>query len=87
MEMFSTSNVQYLTGEGHSEVMAGVYYNGTMYYDLSKVKYINNSGVADLIDLVKSWMELGTEVKFIHVNEEIKKKFKEHGIDEVLYCE
>jgi anti-anti-sigma regulatory factor len=87
MEMLNSQKAHFLTGEGHSEVMAGVYHNGIMYYDFSTVKYINNSGVADLIDLVKSWIELGTDVRFLNVNEEIQKKFKDHGIDEVLYCE
>jgi anti-anti-sigma regulatory factor len=87
MEMIQPGNLLYLTGEGHSEVLAGVYYNGIMYYDFSNVHYINNSGVADLIDLVKSWIDLGTEVIFINVNWEIKSRFNEIDLDEILTCE
>ncbi|HET6244335.1 MAG: STAS domain-containing protein [Bacteroidetes bacterium] len=87
MEILRTSNLLFLTGEGKSEVFSGVYYNGTMYYDFANVKFINNSGIADLIDLVKLWMEMGTDVKFIHVNEEIQKKFKDSGLDQIICCE
>ena len=58
-----------------------------MYYDFSNVKYINNSGIADLIDLVKSWTEMGTEVRFIHVKEDIQQKIRESGLDQILYCD
>ena len=79
--------ILYLTGEGRTEVFAGVHFNGVMYYDFSNVKYINNSGIADLIDLVKSWTEMGTEVRFIHVKEDIQKKIRESGLDQILYCD
>jgi anti-anti-sigma regulatory factor len=87
MKAPDTIDIVYLTGEGHSEVLAGVYFDGTMYYDLSKVNYINNSGVADLIDLVKSWIELGTEVRFLNVQEKIRVKFNEIDLDGILYCD
>lgn len=87
MKMSGTPVVQYITGEGHTEIMAGVYYKGTMYYDFSRVTFINNSGVADLIDLVKSWLEMGIQVKFLQVSREIKEKIEEHGINGILYCE
>jgi anti-anti-sigma regulatory factor len=87
MEMIQPGNLLYLTGEGHSEVLAGVYYNGIVYYDFTNVHYINNSGVADLIDLVKTWIDMGTEVRFINVNRDIRNRFKDIDIDHVLTCE
>jgi anti-anti-sigma regulatory factor len=61
-----------------------VYHHGIMYYDFSKVKYINNSGMADLIDLVKSWIELGAEVRFINVGEDVKRKLKESELEGII---
>ncbi len=87
MEIFKTANLLYLTGEDRTHVFSGVYFNGIMYYDFTNVKFINNSGIADLIDLVKTWMEMGTEVRFIHVDEDIHKKFKESGLDHIICCE
>jgi anti-anti-sigma regulatory factor len=82
--MFGTSQDFYLTGEGHTEVLAGVYHKGIMYYDFSKVKFINNSGIADIIDLVKSWIDLGAEVRFTNVSEEIKRKLRESELEGII---
>ncbi|MDQ3191431.1 MAG: STAS domain-containing protein [Bacteroidota bacterium] len=87
MEISGTTNLLYLTGEGRTEVFSGVYFNGVMYYDFTNVKFINNSGLADLVDLVKTWMEMGTDVRFIHVNRDIQYKFRETGLDQIINCE
>jgi anti-anti-sigma regulatory factor len=61
-----------------------VYHKGIMYYDFSKVKFINNSGIADIIDLVKSWIDLGAEVRFTNVSEEIKRKLRESELEGII---
>lgn len=87
MQNIQSGNIIYLTGEGHSEELSGVNYNGVLYYDMSNVRFINNSGVADLIGLVKDWLDQGTEVRFINVNNKIKNKIREIDLDNILYCD
>ncbi len=66
--------------------LSGIYFEGIQYYDLSGVHFINNAGVAILIDLLKSILELGVEVQFVNVDEKIKIKIKELGLDHVINC-
>src|SRR6478609_2196060 len=40
-------------------MLSGVYCEGVQYYDLSGISYINNTGMAILIDLLKSLLEMG----------------------------
>src|SRR5690349_6340143 len=42
--------------------LSGVYFEGVQYYDLNGVQYINNTGMAILIDLLKALLEMGVEV-------------------------
>jgi anti-anti-sigma regulatory factor len=73
-----------LTGEVRTEDLAGAFFQGVYYYDMANVKYINNTGIADLINLVKDWMDQGTEVKFINVRDEIKNEFKRLGLVNII---
>lgn len=66
--------------------LAGVYCDGVQYFDLGSVKYINNSGMATLIDLLKSLLEMGVEVHFVNVDENIKHKIKESGLEKIINC-
>jgi anti-anti-sigma factor len=72
--------------EDLSDVLPGVYCQGVQYYDLSNVHFINNTGMAILIDLLKSLLEMGIEVQFVNVDEKIKKKINEMGLDKILNC-
>lgn len=72
--------------DDYSNVLPGVYCQGVQYYDLSSVHYINNTGMAILIDLLKSLLEMGVEVQFVNVDERIKKKIKEMGLEKIINC-
>ncbi len=64
--------------------LAGVYCEGVQYYDLNGIQYINNTGMAILIDLLKALLEMGVEVQFVNVHESIKKKIKELGLEKII---
>ena len=66
--------------------LSGVYCQGVQYYDLKGVKYINNTGMAILIDLLKNLLEMGVEVQFVNVDEKIKGKIKELGLEKIIKC-
>jgi ABC-type transporter Mla MlaB component len=66
--------------------LSGVYCEGIQYYDLSEVRYINNTGMATLIDLLKSLLEMGVKVEFVNVDEKIKDKIREMGLEKIINC-
>ena len=66
--------------------LSGVFCQGVQYYDLKNIQFINNSGLANLIDLLKSLLRQGVEVQFVNVNEKIKKRIRELGLDHILKC-
>jgi len=68
-------------------MLSGVYCEGVQYYDLSGISYINNTGMAILIDLLKSLLEMGVEVQFVNVHENIRKKIKALGLDKIINIE
>jgi ABC-type transporter Mla MlaB component len=70
----------------NSGKLAGVYCQGIQYYDLSEMRHINNTGMATLIDLLKSLLEMGVEVQFMNVDEKIKQKIKEMGLEKIINC-
>jgi anti-anti-sigma factor len=67
-------------------ILSGVYCEGVQYYDLKGIEYINNTGMAILIDLLKSLLEMGVEVQFVNVHNNIKKKIREMGLEKVINC-
>lgn len=72
---------------GHTgDMLPGVYCQGVMYYDLSNVHYLNNTGMAILIDLLKSLLEMDVSVQFVNVDEKIKARIKEMGLDDIINC-
>jgi hypothetical protein len=68
--------------------LAGAYFAGTQYYDLKNVNFINNTGIANLIDLIKSLMEQdkNVQVKFVNVAPAVKEKIKSMGLEKILNC-
>jgi ABC-type transporter Mla MlaB component len=72
--------------EHNTGKLAGVYCEGIQYYDLKGVQFINNTGMAILIDLLKSLLEMGVEVQFVNVDEKIKIKIKELGLEKIINC-
>jgi hypothetical protein len=69
-----------------TEKLPGVYCEGIQYYDLNDVQFINNTGMATLIDILKSLLEMGVEVQFVNVNENIKQKIKDAGLEKIINC-
>ena len=67
-----------------SKKLAGVYCEGVQYYDLNGIQYINNTGMAILIDLLKNLLEMGVEVQFVNVHESIKKKIRDLGLEKII---
>jgi ABC-type transporter Mla MlaB component len=74
------------TEEHNTGKLAGVYCEGIQYYDLKGVQFINNTGMAILIDLLKSLLEMGVEVQFVNVDEKIKIRIKELGLEKIINC-
>jgi ABC-type transporter Mla MlaB component len=71
----------------YGDTLPGVYCEGIQYFDLTGVHYINNTGMAILIDILKSLLEMGVEVQFVNVGEKIKKKIKEIGLENIINCD
>lgn len=66
------------------EELPGIYVNGMCYFDLHDLHYLNNTGIANLIDLLKMFAEQGLEVRFVNVSELLKTKLKTLGLDQVI---
>lgn len=73
-------------GEYSSNEFAGIYFQGTQYFDFKNVYFINNTGIANLIDLIKSLLRQGVVIKFVNVKEKIKNKFKSMGLEFIFNC-
>lgn len=69
-----------------TDQLPGVYCQGVMYYDLNNIHYINNTGMAILIDLLKSLLEMDVAVQFVNVDDKIKNKIKEMGLEDIINC-
>lgn len=69
-----------------TEELSGVFCSGVQYYDLKNIIFINNTGIANLIDLLKSLLKEGVEVQFVNVSEKIKEKIKVLGLENVITC-
>lgn len=78
----------YLTGNQLTITteLSGVFCQGVQYYDLKNIQFINNAGLASLIDLLKSLLKDGVKVQFVNVNDKIKNKIRELGLDHILIC-
>lgn len=66
--------------------LPGVYTQGIQYYDLKNIGFISNTGMASLIEMLKSLLQKGIEVQFVNVNDKIKEKVKSLGLDHILHC-
>lgn len=66
--------------------LSGVQCQGVQYYDLKNVLYINNTGLANFIDLLKTLIKKGLSLRFVNVNDKIKEKIRSMGLDKVLNC-
>ena len=75
-----------LNEEFTTDKLGGVYLQGIQYYDLKNINFINNTGMATLIELLKSLLKKEIEVQFVNVNEKIKDQIKSMGLDNILNC-
>jgi hypothetical protein len=71
---------------GSNTQLPGVFFQGTQYYDLKNIYFINNTGMANLIDLLESLLEKDVDVQFVNVCDKIKNKIKALGLDQILIC-
>ncbi len=72
---------------GHYAInsLAGVYFQGVQYVDFKNVNFINNTGIANLIDILKDSLKQGIEVKFVNVKDDIKNKFNSMSLDSIFH--
>jgi ABC-type transporter Mla MlaB component len=66
--------------------LPGVYYDGTCYFDLKSINYINHTGMAILIEIMKKLLKKNIEVLFLNANAHIKSKIKAAGLEEIINC-
>lgn len=76
-----------LKNEFVEDELAGVSIKGVHYYDFKDVHFINNTGLASLIDLLKCLLQKGVEIRFVNVSEKIKDKIKSLGLENILRCQ
>jgi hypothetical protein len=53
-------------------------------YDLGNLHYISNTGLANIVDLLKTSLKRGIEVHFLNASEKIKNKIRAMGMDNFL---
>jgi hypothetical protein len=75
-----------LNGEDPMDELAGVCIGNVHYYDFKNILFINNTGIACLIDLLKCLLETGVKVQFVNVSEKIKIKIRTMGLEDILNC-
>lgn len=74
-----------LRGHYVTSSLSGMYIQGVQYFDFKNVNFINNTGIANLIDILKDLLKQGIEVKFVNVKENIKNKFMSMGLDTIFH--
>jgi len=77
----------HLTGDRPLDELAGVCIDGIHYYDFKSLIFLTNTDLASLIDLIKCSLEHGVEVRFVNVNDGIKRKIIAMGLDRILSCD
>lgn len=66
--------------------LSGVCIDGIHYYDFKNIHFINNTGMAGLIDLLKCLLQKGEKIQFVNVNDKVKNKIKSMGLENILNC-
>lgn len=83
---FKSEEVFQERGEYANNELAGVYFQGVQYFDFKNVYFINNTGIANMIDLLKSLLERGVLIKFVNVRKKIRDKFTSMGLESIFNC-
>jgi anti-anti-sigma factor len=73
-------------GDQLEDKLPGVLCQGVQYYDMKHVHFINNTGLVGLVNLLKSLLKRGVEVRFVNVCESIKRRIRSMGLDNILNC-
>ncbi len=73
-----------LNGEYDSEAMGSVHFRNTLFYDVGSIDHVNNAGIMDLLDLIKTWSEIGTEVFFVNAKPTLKEKITELNLEKII---
>ena len=81
------SNELFQMSEEHPmDELAGVCIEGVHYYDFKNIHFINSTGMASLIDLLKCLLVQGVKIQLVNVNDSIKNKIKSLGLENILNC-
>src|SRR5688572_28600122 len=67
--------------------LPGVLCHGVQYYDLRRIHLISNTGLVNLVNLLRSLLQRGLEVRFINVCDAIKIRMKVMGLDKIFQCD
>ena len=73
-----------LNGEYVSEAMGSVHFRNTIFYDIGNIDHVNNAGIIDLLDLIKTWSEIGTDVFFVNAKPTLKEKITELNLEKII---
>ncbi len=73
-----------LNGTSDSEDLGGVHFRNIQYYDIGNIGFINNTGILELLDLIKTWSELGKEVCFVNAKPPLKEKIIELQLEKII---
>lgn len=84
-EIVKPEEIFQLRGHYVTTALSGMYIQGVQYFDFKNVNFINNTGIANLIDILKDLLKEGVEVKFVNVKANIKSKFIAMGLDSVFH--
>jgi ABC-type transporter Mla MlaB component len=80
-------SASHLSDESEKEAdLSGVLCNDVQYYDLKNVPYINNNGLASLVDLLRALTKKGISLRFVNANKKIKAKIKAMGLEKHINC-
>ncbi len=80
-------NMNLLTDQQESKAqLSGVFCKGVQYFDFKNIDFISNSDLANLIDLLKSFLKQGVALQFVNVNKKIKEKIRAMGLENILNC-
>ncbi len=60
--------------------------SGTSTYDLRNVHYINNTGLAHMIELKRTALKNGIQIYFVNVCDNVRSKIQAMGIIHLFNC-
>lgn len=67
-------------------VISPVHAPNVEYHDMSKLSYITNSIIADLIRMARSALKQGKELRFVNVPSTLKTIIRKMGLSGIIKC-